>query len=274
MEIRRILVVLEPDNFSPELLQCAVGLAERFRAELIGFSAAMPRPVSAGVDYSGVAAEIYAEQLTDLEKRLERLEQQFRAAVPSEMKTFWRQMIEIPDRGIINISRCADLVLMGSSPAERDGMIREPDPATVVLSLGRPLLLVGSGVSRIAADRIVVGWKDTREARRAVADALPFLKAASAVMVCAVEEGDFAVAKPSLRDALDWMQSHGVKVTGDVVPCDAAGLAATLEKARVEFGADLVVTGAYGHSRMREWLLGGMTRELIEAQNSSRFMSN
>jgi nucleotide-binding universal stress UspA family protein len=93
-------------------------------------------------------------------------------------------------------------------------------------------------------------------------------------MVCAVEEGDFAVAKPSLRDALDWMQSHGVKVTGDVVPCDAAGLAATLEKARVEFGADLIVTGAYGHSRMREWLLGGMTRELIEAQNSSRFMSN
>jgi nucleotide-binding universal stress UspA family protein len=274
VEIRRILVELEPDNFSPELTQCAIGLAERFRADLIGFSAAMPWPVMAGVDYTGTVATIYAEQLADLENRFVRLEQQFRAAVPPSLKVFWRQLVETPDRGITAMGRSADLVLIRSGPAKRDGTMGTPDPASVVLSLGRPLLLIGAGVNHIAADRIVVGWKDTREARRAVADALPFLKAASSVMVCAIEEGDFAATKQSLRDVLDWMQAHDVKAAGDVVPQEIDGLAATLEKARTEFGADLTVTGAYGHSRMREWLLGGMTQELLELEKSNRLVSN
>ena len=83
MEIRRILVDFEPDGFSPDLAQCAVQLALRFEAELVGFSAAMPWPITAGPDYTGIAATIYAEQRADLDKRLSALEEQFHAAVPA-----------------------------------------------------------------------------------------------------------------------------------------------------------------------------------------------
>lgn len=271
MEIRRILVDFEAGAFSPELAQCAVQLAQRFSAELVGFSAATPWPVTAGLDYAGVAATIYAEQRAELDKQLNELERQFSAAVPAGVKAFWRQMIETPDRGLVAVGRSIDLALIGASSGTGEGA---PDPASAVLGLGRPLLFIGTGVSHIAADRIIVGWKDTREARRAVVDALPFFKAASAVMVCAIEEGDFATTKPSLQDALDWMKCHEINAIGDVVPEEPEGIAATLEKARADFRADLTVTGAYGHSRMREWLLGGMTRELLDLRTSSRFMSN
>lgn len=268
------MVDFEPGGFSPDLAQCAVQLAQRFGAELVGFSAAMPWPVLATADDAGVAATIYGEQRADLEERLDVLEQQFRAAVPAGLKNSWRRMIEAPERGLITMGRSIDLALMGPASGTSDGIMRAADPASVVLSLGRPLLFVGAGVDHVSADRIVVGWKDTREARRAVVDALPFLKAASAVMICAIEEGDFATAKPGLQEALDWMKSHDVNAIGDLVPKGADGFAATLEKVRADFRADLAVTGAYGHSRMREWLLGGMTRELLELGTTNRFMSS
>src|SRR3569623_407394 len=274
MEIRRILVDFEPDGFSPDLAQCAVQLALRFEADLVGFSAAMPWPITAGPDYTGIAATIYAEQRADLDKRLSALEEQFHAAVPAGVKASWQQGIESPDRGLIAAGRSIDLALMGPGSGISDAILRAPDRANIVLSLGRPVLFVGAGISHLSADRVIVCWKDSRETRRAVVDALPFLKAASAVMVCAVEEGDFATAKPSLQDALNWMKSHDINAIGDIVTRDAAGLGATLEKARTDFRADLTVTGAYGHSRMREWLRGGMTEELLETQRSNHFMSS
>ena len=272
MEIRRILVSFDPDGFSADLAQCAIQLAQRFQAELVGFAAAMPWPVTAGLDYTGAAAPVYAEQLADLERRFTALEGQFRASLPAGLKAVWRQMVEVPERGLIATGRSIDLVLLGPGPDH--GLIRQVDPGSVVLSLGRPVLITGTGAKEVSADRIVVGWKDTREARRAVVDALPFLKSASSVMVCAVEEGDFAAAKLSLQDALEWMKSHDINATGDIVPKENDEFAATLEKARIDFRADLTVTGAYGHSRMREWLLGGMTRELLELPTSNRFMAN
>jgi nucleotide-binding universal stress UspA family protein len=105
-----------------------------------------------------------------------------------------------------------------------------------------------------------VGWKDTREARRAVWDALPFLKRASQVVVISVDDGDGA-ADP--QDIVGLLQVHDVYATS--VRKDACGSAASeaLVDAASEQAADLLVAGAYGHGRLREWAFGGVTRDLL-----------
>lgn len=274
MEIRRILVNFDLDKFSPALAATAVGLAQRFGAELVGFAAAVPSPVFAGVHGAIAAASIYAEQRLEMERQLSALQSAFTAAMPATLKTQWRQMVETPNRALTAVARSVDLVLTGPQGEQNPSPLRNLDIGTAVLGLGRPVVVVGAGTQEIKADKIVIGWKDTREARRAVVDALPFLKAASAVRIIAIEEGDFATAKPSLADALDWLRTHDVKATSDMVPAAFEGLSTTIDNIRREFGADLVVTGAYGRSRLEEWLLGGMTRDLIAATYSNRFMAN
>jgi nucleotide-binding universal stress UspA family protein len=121
-----------------------------------------------------------------------------------------------------------------------------------------------------ALDRVVVGWTDSREARRAVADALPLLQKATHVVVAEmVADTDFSDAHKRLDDVVVWLQRHGVLAETRVVLStgdDAAGLAALAD----EQGAGVIVAGAYGHSRLREWALGGVTRKLL--QHANRFL--
>jgi nucleotide-binding universal stress UspA family protein len=147
------------------------------------------------------------------------------------------------------------------------------DPGDLVLKLGRPVVFTGSDAEVIQGQKIVVGWKDAREARRAVSDALPFLKNATEVFVAEVEERDYSSEWTSLKDVLHWLELQGVKARGEIVPL-AGSTAETIVSAASDMGADLIVTGAYGHSRLREWLFGGATLELLGESTINRLMSN
>ena len=131
----------------------------------------------------------------------------------------------------------------------------------------------GSQAPRIDAEKIVVAWKDTREARRAVVDALPFLKAASEVLVATVDEGDYSTEREDLDDMMAWLAVHGIKARAEVVP-EAETPVAAIVAAAHKMGAGLVVSGAYGHTRLSEWLFGGATRDLLKASAVSRFFAN
>ena len=115
----------------------------------------------------------------------------------------------------------------------------------------------------LALDHAIVCWKDTREARRAVSDALPLLRAAQRVTVveiAAPEESARTLSR--LDDVLAWLERHGVRASA-LMPAAAHNgkgvLAAILETQ----DSDLIVAGAYGHSRVREWAFGGVTRDLL-----------
>src|SRR5690606_12138932 len=126
-------------------------------------------------------------------------------------------------------ARCADLILAGPHPGSSGrNHQRDLDIGELILTAGRPVLAVGTGVEEIKAVKIVVGWKDTKEARRAVLDALPFLRAASDVVVVTISEGDLSAEKSSLDDVLAWLHRHEVKARGDVYS-DKDGAADTLE---------------------------------------------
>lgn len=145
------------------------------------------------------------------------------------------------------------------SAAESPGPLFAVDPADAVMQLGRPVLVVPPDLDHLDAKRVVIGWKNTREARRAVWDALPFLKRASEVLVVSVDDG----ASSEGQDTLRLLQAHDVSAIR--VRRDAQGelVSLALVEAAAEHGADLIVTGAYGHGRLREWVVGGVTRELL-----------
>jgi nucleotide-binding universal stress UspA family protein len=119
----------------------------------------------------------------------------------------------------------------------------------------------------------MVAWKDTREARRAISDALPFLNQAKQVNVLTHSEGDAATETRSLAEVVEWLGRHGVLAESRLVDqgvefLDALGLLTLTET------PDLIVAGGYGHSRFREWLFGGVTNDLLAARNISRLFSN
>jgi nucleotide-binding universal stress UspA family protein len=121
----------------------------------------------------------------------------------------------------------------------------------------------------------VLGWKDTREARLAVRNALPFLKKASRVTtveICTSDDQD--LARGRVRDVAKYLRGHGVKSETDVRVHMAESDAHHLIRVAEEDGADLIVAGAYGHSRLGEWMFGGMTRGLLDEAPFCLLMSH
>jgi len=118
--------------------------------------------------------------------------------------------------------------------------------------------MVPPGSERLSAKHVVVAWKDTREARRAVRDSLPFLKQAEDVSVIGIGE-----PAQGGTDVCAYLRHHGIEARAYTRPGQIASMADELVRIAEQEGADLIVCGAYGHSRTREWVFGGVTRELL-----------
>jgi nucleotide-binding universal stress UspA family protein len=155
-------------------------------------------------------------------------------------------------------------VITGVAPnAPRFDTSRYVDIGDLVMQAGRPCLIVPTGVETLALEHAVIGWKDTGEARQVIRDALPLLKQARRVTVVeiAIEE-DLEDARSHLVDVVAWLGRHGIDATS-IAALSTGDDAVALNGIFQEQGADLIVAGAYGHSRVREWVLGGVTRDLL-----------
>lgn len=268
MDIQSVLVSLEP-RIAPTTLSIAVDIARRLRATLTGLAAAEPSPMllegPAGIDqYSAARAE--------LEEALALTKADFEARVPHDLVRSFVSIIENPTQALRRESLASDLLIVEARP----GLLEysaHPDIGELVLTTGRPVLALAPTAERLKAGNIVVAWKDTREARRAIADALPFLRGADQVLVATVDEGDYSSERARLETIVSWLHLHGVPARGEVLPM-GRGLAQTVHNAAAAVGADLIVAGGYGHSRFREWLLGGMTQALLEQPALNLFLSN
>jgi len=139
-------------------------------------------------------------------------------------------------------------------------------PKDLVMQMGRPLLLVPDAVNRLDLRSVLVGWKDTPEARRAVADSIPLLRTAQEVTVAEIPENGASrsAAASRVRDVVAWLSRHGI-TAAERVPDRAhdTSAAAQFDDIAGAVGAGLIVAGAYGHSRFRELVLGGMTQHLM-----------
>jgi nucleotide-binding universal stress UspA family protein len=146
----------------------------------------------------------------------------------------------------------------------------------VLFQGGRGVFLAPEAIKPRAVMRTVAfAWKETREAARALAEAMPFLRLAASTHVIVVDESaprpDAGLRMAQIASHLD---RHGVSAKVDLVSQAAGGTADAILDAAHRAGADLIVSGAYGHSRLREWILGGVTRALIETSDIPLLMAH
>ena len=260
-------------NDRPELMvRIAVGLADKFGASLIGVSASpIPPPAVA----NGIVALLPTEDdIKQMRAKLAEHGNWFRSVAGDHRKPEWRQFLEFPVDVLSREARCADLVIIGQTE-RRFGEYGFVNPGEAILRMGRPTLVVPKGVGRLQAEHVVIGWKDTREARRAVLDALPFLHEAARVTIVELcGPGEEKTALERIDDVMRYLTRHQIKGGPRVLLQKEGSGAAQLIRLAQDEGADLLVTGAYGHSRMGEWIFGGMTRELLETSPICCLMSH
>lgn len=273
MSYKSILVNLDIDGPIGPLLKLAVDLAGRFNARLIGFAAAdAPLPIAVP-DSGAVAIDIWEKQRKDIENRFSAMRTEMEKLAANSIRTDWRDMLDSPTRALAKISRVADLIVTRSARGASTGDIyRAVDPGSAVLQTGRPVLVVADGVERLSAKKIVIAWKDTREARRAVADAMPLLSLAEDVIIVTVDREPDDALKESVKDTASFLAEHGIRARTEIIAAKDEG--EKLIDFVMSVGADLIVSGAYGHSRVREWALGGVTRSLLDQTRISRLMAS
>jgi nucleotide-binding universal stress UspA family protein len=266
MTYATVMVSLALDQPNGARLEAAGQLAERFDAAIIGIAAAELTPPLYYT--SGEQAQDLIDQgRASIEKRLLELELQFRGAMKNRTtKIEWRCALDFPARYILQETRCADIVVSGGRSDVFSDAFAVASPKDLVMQAGRPLLVVPDSVDWLDSRSALVAWKDTPEARRAIIDSLPLLHKARNVTVAEIVEGgrNRSAALSRVRDVVAWLSRHGVSASERVPEVNEDRDATTqLDDIAADLGAGIVVAGAYGHSRFRELILGGMTQHLI-----------
>jgi nucleotide-binding universal stress UspA family protein len=265
MTYSTLMVHIDLGTSNAALLHVTAQIAETFGAGVIGIAAYSPLLTVYSDGYD--SGQLVEQDRTVMMEKIREGEAQFHAALDGRVNAReWRATSNCgaPAIAIAAAARAADLVIV--TPKPQNPLFtpsRRVDIGDLVMQLGRPLLIVPAFISQLRLDHAVVGWKDTRETRRAVWDALPLLRRASQVSIIEIADADFvSVARSNIGDVAHWLHGHGVDAACEAVPMAGADEAA-LEIIVGQKRADILIAGAYGHSRMQEWIFGGMTRDLL-----------
>jgi nucleotide-binding universal stress UspA family protein len=274
MNYKTVMVGLALDRPNDACLRVAGDIAERFGARIIGVAASDLRPPMYFAD-GDFAQKLLDQETTAIQRRLSELESEFRVSVEKRATAVeWRSARSLPVPYMLQQARAADILVIGARPETLVDPTAAPDPSDLLMQAGRPLIVVPPTVEWLDLRSILVAWKDVREARRAVFDALPILAAAKEVTIAEIPEQDgrHADALSHVGDVAAWLRGHGI-AANTVVPEKAGGVTGQLENIAANVGAGAVVAGAYGHSRFREWVLSGVTRHLATESRRCAFLS-
>jgi len=273
MAYKTILVDCDASAKVGRRLAVAAELAGRFGAHLIGVH--VRAPISPPVFSDGT---VPMESVLDAFDQASRAEEAaaakaFEAAVKAVPSKEWRVVEGFTDEALATAARQADLLVLGQTDPGAETRTPPASPETVVLASGRPAIVVPYvGVNSPPGKTVMLCWNASRESARAAADALPFLKQAGQVIVLIIDRSANDAHPPG--DVTAWLQRHGVKaiVQHDIAPdTDVGGV--ILSRA-ADNRADLIVMGLYGHSRLREMVLGGASRTLLSSMTAPVFMAH
>lgn len=275
---RQVLVHLDASRAAPQRLALARTIAQQHGAELAALYAAVPAYLA--LPYAPEMAPGLAGPLIDLDnERRATARQWFDEAMrtPGPIAT-WSDTRDVPlVPAFAEQALFADLLVLGQrDAADPAGLGVPPDFAvSVLLASGRPGLVVPYvGWARPVGETVAIAWKATPEAARAVAAAMPLLQRAAAVHVLCWDEGPAPQVQGQRLDLEGYLRLHGVQVRwhhGGPAPAELAEL---LLSRAFDLGADLLVMGCYGHSRSREWVLGGASRGVLQAMTLPVLMAH
>jgi nucleotide-binding universal stress UspA family protein len=281
MSYKDLLVVLDGDRPAHGRIEFAARLAERFEAHLTGLYA-LPtpqRPRELGY-YNPALLDPFFQELRDRARAAaDQMQEQFeRVTRLHRLAAEWRVVPEGPEADPALHARYADLAILGQLDPDRgEAEAFRPRPERVALASGRPVLVVPyAGDFPTVGQRVVIGWNATREAARAVNDAMPLLQRADVVTVLTVDarEGPQAHGELPGADISLHLARHGVKTEIERTVSADLPVGEVLLSRAADLSADLLVMGAYGHSRVRELLLGGATRSLLRSMTVPVLMSH
>ncbi|WP_187971728.1 universal stress protein [Aquibium microcysteis] len=263
MTYKTIVAVLQDEAGAPAALDAAVALATRFGAVLVGVHAeALPMPIASPMGFPDATLIGASEDIN--RAREKRLGDLFSARMAATDLSFeWRPLRSFSGDSALSAlesARCGDVVVTGSG-----GEGGSPDIDTLIQGAGRPVLLLPrERPIRAEVKRAVVAWNGSREAARAAFDALPFLVAAEETTLLTIDPiAGEGVPLPG-ADIAAALARHGVRVAVEAATSGDWSRAQVMERTVRGKNADLLVLGAFSHSRLREMIFGGTTRSIIE----------
>ena len=257
--LRDILVFLDMGSASAERLRLAKNIARDHEACLS--AALLPDDPPSEFGRRAMPAETVKQSLRD---RLLSFEGD------------WYPLNRVDTAEMISLARTADLIVMGQvNPYCRPAP--EWWPEDIVVACGRPVLMVpyfGSYVQ--LGRRVLVAWDNSREASRALNDALPLISAAEAVTLMTVANRDTGSERErrTMDRMLQHLERHGINARAEVIPRGSAAISDMLLSRAVDFAVDLIVAGASHHSPLREALVGGVSRNLFQHMTVPVLMSH
>jgi nucleotide-binding universal stress UspA family protein len=278
MSFKDILVHVDNSKHCPDRLDAAINLATAHGAHLTGLYI-LPRPEVPEFIQAQLGPDIIEMQNKVVREMAAQAEKAFRdvvgrSGVPHE----WRAADGPLEESMIVHTHYADIVVVGQHDPEGDevpGAASLPD--RMVLTAGRPVLVIPYvGNFPTIGRHVLVAWNASRQSTRAVNDALPILKQAKKVSVLAInpEHGANGHGQIPSADICLHLARHGVKVEAQHVFADDVDAGNMLLSRAADEGADLIVMGAYGHRRLRELVLGGVTRHLLKHMTAPVLMSH
>jgi nucleotide-binding universal stress UspA family protein len=295
--LRDILVVLDDTARSEMRLAIAIRLAKQHDAHLTGISAldlvTPPGPVARFYRYpeidprggselmtgTAVSARDYPQVETGVAEKTEQIEAAFRIQLRSSgLRGDWHVADGKLSEALAFHARHADLVILGQADQNRPST-----PASrhlvddTLMTAGRPILVIPyAGQFETVGTKVLIGWNNSREVARAVNDALPVLaKAASVTILEAYPVGRMPVTHDAASSGITrHLAHHGITAKTARTVMTNISAADTLLSYAAETSADLLVVGGYGHSRLRELILGGVTRELLQHMTVPVLMSH
>lgn len=281
MSYQSILVHVDDGERVVVRLGAAARLARSFDAELVGAyvvsTAAMSPSMSAVLPDS-----LVQQRLAKTGEAQDAAEALFRAAASRARVAAaeWRAPAGDAIEALIDHARCTDLVVIGQrDPAEDNGEFAESLANAVVLQSGRPVLVIPYAAAPAAiGTTVLVAWNSTRESARAVADAMPLLARAEKVFLLSIDSSEEDNETPAHLTAqqrvTSWLRYHGIDAATRHYESIDADVGEFILSQSADLGADLIVMGAYSHSRLQERVLGGVTRRLLEAMTAPVLMSH
>ncbi len=268
MAFKSIAVFVDPSPAGEARTSYAARMASRHGAHLIGIFAVQSiwgdTPAESFVRGQQAVRDVIASHQSSEAVATDAAKRSFSAACAREDISFefrhFRQD-DVNDSAAMN-SLHTDLVIVGGPRA--GGLPNNWSAETLLLATGVPFLLLPESWTGSNAEHIVVAWNASREARRAIADALPLLVSARAVTILVIDpqknprHGDEPGA-----DVAHYLTRHGAKVAVEQVPSHAEPIARVILAYAERHNSDLIVVGAYSHPRTTEMIFGGVTRSLL-----------
>jgi len=265
MGLKTILVHVDTGPSAPARLKLSAELAARFGAHVTGLYVRRPFQAPAFTDAGPAMDSLYRtyENATKADEALATAS--FRNLLGgTSLSSEWRVTDGLVEEVVAARARYVDLVIVGQAEPDAPATTTPPDLAETVAMAGeRPVLIVPHiGAVKPPGKTVLLCWNGTREAARAATGALPILETADKVIILLIDPGSDGDEQPG-ADVAGWLVRHGVKAVVQRDTAAGSSVGGVILSRAADHDADLIVMGLYGHSRMRERVLGGASRTLL-----------